>query len=56
MRHELHLLAAELLNNDRVEDAWQVLLRCPENDSISNEEEVADVMNDSLFTNNHKVV
>ena len=57
MRHELHLLAAELLNNGHVEDAWQVLLTCPENDTVSNDEEVtADVMNDSLFTNNHKVV
>ena len=27
MKHELHLLAAELLNNGLVEDAWQVLLR-----------------------------
>jgi len=27
MNHELHLLAAELLNNGCVEDAWQVLLR-----------------------------
>lgn len=27
MKQELHLLATELLNNGRVEDAWQVLLR-----------------------------
>jgi len=69
MNYELHLLAAELLNNGRVEDAWQVLLReeklpAPEGELIDAEKEfIVDPNNGELITPlqgvgtlNHKII
>jgi len=69
MKHELHLLAAELLNNGRVEDAWQVLLRddkplSPEGeleaannlDAVNSEEHVFIAPLQGMGAFNHKVV
>ncbi|TKK70236.1 flavin reductase family protein [Ilyomonas limi] len=68
MNHELHLLAARLLNNGLVEDAWQVLLRevspTPEEEllntytmatAFSEERDLADPLQ-GLGTDNHKIV
>ena len=45
MKHELHLLAAELINNGLVEDAWQVLFRRkrlppPEGELLNTDKEI----------------
>ncbi len=58
MKHELHLLAAQLLNNGYIEDAWQVLLRYPDAYTTPTNEEGAlrSATNDSLFSDHHKVV
>ena len=58
MKHELHFLAAQLLNNGYIEDAWQVLLRHPDaySTSATEEETLRNATNDSLFNDHHKVV
>lgn len=68
-KQELHLLAAELLNNGRIEDAWQVLLR--EEQPLAPEGKLADTSStypetvvekemiapfQELGSHNHKVV
>ena len=69
MRHKLHVLAAELLNNGHVADAWQVLLRdekppSPEGkleaannlDAANSEEHVFIAPFEGIGANHHKVV
>jgi flavin reductase (DIM6/NTAB) family NADH-FMN oxidoreductase RutF len=70
MNYELHLLAAELLNNGRVEDAWQVLLRekvkplSPERELLNEDKILTDYPSNvesitllqGMGTLNHKII